>query len=215
MAKLQLSFAMTAYDRVTPLIEGEVKVDGVDLEYQGMPGAVPRVFYDQIKFNRYDVSEMSMSSFLRMRPQGFPYLMLPVFHNRQFSYTNVYIRKASGIRQDQPTNVTIANNLWYLLGQDPNGGSTNLNLPSGPGNTHWTGADPFVDWQNGNFALKPGHSLNTAGSDGGPVGATFGPVEADTTPPSVPSNVQATANSSSAITVSWNASTDKIGRAHV
>ena len=102
MANLDLSFAMTAYDRVMPLIDGEVKVDGVSLDYQGMPGAVPRVFYDQIKFNRYDVSEMSMSSYLRMRPQGFPYRMLPVFHNRQFSYTNVYIRKASGIGQDHP-----------------------------------------------------------------------------------------------------------------
>ena len=67
-----------------------------------MPGAVPRVFYEQIKYHRYDVSEMSMSSYLRMRPLGFPYRMLPVFHNRTFSYTNVYIRKAAGIRQDHP-----------------------------------------------------------------------------------------------------------------
>jgi 4,5-dihydroxyphthalate decarboxylase len=102
MANLELSFAMTAYDRVMPMIDGEVKVDGVTLDYQGMPGAVPRVFYDQIKFHRYDVSEMSMSSYLRMRPEGFPYRMLPVFHNRQFSYTNIFIRKASGIEQDQP-----------------------------------------------------------------------------------------------------------------
>ena len=102
MPDLSLSFAMTAYDRVQPLINGEVKVDGIQLDYQGMPGAVPRVFYDQIKFHRYDVSEMSMSSYLRMRPAGFPYRMLPVFHNRQFSYTNIYIRKSSGIRQDHP-----------------------------------------------------------------------------------------------------------------
>lgn len=99
---LNLSFAMTGYDRIQPLINGEVVADGIALDYQGMPGAVPRVFYEQIKFHRYDVSEMSMSSYLRMRPLGFPYRMLPVFHNRTFSYTNVYIRKASGIRQDHP-----------------------------------------------------------------------------------------------------------------
>ena len=102
MPDLNLSFAITAYDRVTPMISQEVKPDGITLDYQGMPGAVPRVFYEQIKFNRYDVSEMSMSSYLRMRPLGFPYRMLPVFHNRIFSYTNVYTRKASGIRQDHP-----------------------------------------------------------------------------------------------------------------
>ncbi|MBD85585.1 MAG: hypothetical protein CL743_03575 [Chloroflexi bacterium] len=99
---LDMSFAITAYDRVLPLITGEIKPDGIELDYQGMPGAVPRVFYEQIKFNRYDVSEMSMSSYLRMRPLGFPYRMLPIFHNRTFSYTNVYTRKASGIRQDHP-----------------------------------------------------------------------------------------------------------------
>ena len=102
MPDLELSFAITPYDRVTPLTTGEVKPDGVALNYQGMPGAVPRVFYEQIKFHRYDVSEMSMSSYLRMRPLGFPYRMLPVFHNRIFSYTNVHVRKASGVRQDHP-----------------------------------------------------------------------------------------------------------------
>ena len=99
---LKLSFAITAYDRVLPLINQEVKADGIELDYQGMPGAVPRVFYEQIKFNRFDISEMSMSSYLRMRPLGFPYRMLPVFHNRTFSYTNIYTRKASGVRQDHP-----------------------------------------------------------------------------------------------------------------
>ena len=102
MADIKLSFAMTAYDRILPLITGEVTPDGVELDYQWMPGAVPRVFYEQIKFHRYDVSEMSMSSYLRMRPLDFPYRMLPVFYNRTFSYTNVYIRGASGIRRDHP-----------------------------------------------------------------------------------------------------------------
>lgn len=102
MADLKLSFAMTPYDRILPLINGEVKPDGITLEYQGMPGAVPRVFYEQIKFQRYDLSEMSMSSFLRMRSIGWPYRMLPVFHNRSFSYTYIHIRKESGIRQGHP-----------------------------------------------------------------------------------------------------------------
>jgi 4,5-dihydroxyphthalate decarboxylase len=67
-----------------------------------MPGAVPRVFYEQIKFQRYDISEMSMSSYLRMRSINWPYRMLPVFHNRNFSYTFIHIRLSSGIRQGHP-----------------------------------------------------------------------------------------------------------------
>ena len=99
---MHLSFACTPYDRVLPLINGEVKPDGITLDYMGAPGGVPRIFYEQIKFQRYDLSEMSMSSFLRMRPTGWGYRMLPVFHNRNFSYTYIHIRKGAGIRQGHP-----------------------------------------------------------------------------------------------------------------
>jgi 4,5-dihydroxyphthalate decarboxylase len=102
MADLRLSFAMTPWDRILPLINGEVKPDGITLDYMGMPGSFGRVFYEQIKFQRYDVSEMSMSSSLRMLPIRWPYRMLPVFHNRNFTYTKIYIRKSSGIRQGHP-----------------------------------------------------------------------------------------------------------------
>ena len=102
MGDLRSSFAMTPDDRVLPLITGEVKPAGITLDYQGMPGAVPGVFYNQLKFQRYDVSEMSFSSFLVERTKGWPYLLLPVFHNRNFFYTTIVILKSSGIRQDHP-----------------------------------------------------------------------------------------------------------------
>ena len=102
MTDLRLSFACTPYDRVMPLIDGEVKPDGITLEYQGVPGGVPRIFYEQIKFHRYDLSEMSLSSYLRMRAIGLPYRLLPVFHNRNFSYTYIHVRRDSGIRQGHP-----------------------------------------------------------------------------------------------------------------
>jgi 4,5-dihydroxyphthalate decarboxylase len=105
MADLHLSFAMTPYDRVMPLITGEVKPAGITLDYQGMPGAVPGVFYDQIKFQRYDLSEFSFSSFLVERAKGMAYRILPVFHNRNFSYTRIVIRQSSGIRQDHPEDI--------------------------------------------------------------------------------------------------------------
>ena len=105
MSDIHLSFAMTPYDRVLPLITGEVKPAGITLDYQGMPGAVPGVFYDQIKFQRYDLSEFSFSSFLTEKGKGFPYRILPVFHNRNFSYTRIVIRKSSGIRQDHPEDI--------------------------------------------------------------------------------------------------------------
>jgi 4,5-dihydroxyphthalate decarboxylase len=102
VADIHLSLAVKPYDRVLPLICGEVKPDGIILDYMGMPGDIPRVFYEQIKFKRYDVSEMSISSYLRMRTLGWPYRMLPVFHNRSFSYSGMLFRLSSGIKRDQP-----------------------------------------------------------------------------------------------------------------
>src|SRR5512139_703008 len=95
MPDLHLSFACTPYDRIQPLITGEVKPDGVTLEYMGAPGGVPRIFYEQIKYQRYDLSEMSMSSYLRMRAIGWPYRLLPVFHNRSFSHSFIHIRQGA------------------------------------------------------------------------------------------------------------------------
>jgi 4,5-dihydroxyphthalate decarboxylase len=102
MSDLKITMAMTPYDRVQPLINGEVTPDGIEMEYTGMPGGVPRVFYEQIKFQRYDISEMSLSSYLRMRSVNWPYRILPVFHNRNFSYTFIHIRQGAGIRQGHP-----------------------------------------------------------------------------------------------------------------
>jgi 4,5-dihydroxyphthalate decarboxylase len=100
MKELELSFACTPYDRVQPLITGEVKPQGLALRYTDLPS--PDIFYRQLKFNQFDVSEMSFSSFLRARAQGWAYRMLPVFHNRTFSYTRILVRLAAGIRVGHP-----------------------------------------------------------------------------------------------------------------
>ncbi len=59
MADLKLTFAMTPYDRVLPIISGEVKPDGITLEYMGMPGSFSRVR----NFNRrYESSNATNSA---------------------------------------------------------------------------------------------------------------------------------------------------------
>jgi 4,5-dihydroxyphthalate decarboxylase len=110
LADITLSFAISPYDRVMPLITGEVKPSGIQLEYEANPSPsptspVPRMFFEQIKYQRYDVSEMSFSSFLIERAKGWPYVALPVFHNRNFRYTNIVVRTGSGIQQDQPSDL--------------------------------------------------------------------------------------------------------------
>ena len=99
MPDLKLSLAMDATDRVMPLITGEVKPEGITLEFYDVPA--PDIFYRQLKFNQFDVSEMSFSFFLMGRSQGLPYRLLPVFHNRNFYYTRILVRKASGIKRPE------------------------------------------------------------------------------------------------------------------
>ncbi|MBV8717214.1 MAG: hypothetical protein JOZ65_19305 [Chloroflexi bacterium] len=107
---MNLSFAISPYDRVLPLITGEVKPSGIVLEYEPNPSPsptspVPRIFFEQIKYQRYDVSEMSFSSFLIERAKGWPYVALPVFHNRNFRYTGIVVRDGANIRRDQPADL--------------------------------------------------------------------------------------------------------------
>ena len=53
MADIRLTFAMTPYDRMLPLISGEVKPDGITLDFMKAPGGGPVIFYEQEKFQRF------------------------------------------------------------------------------------------------------------------------------------------------------------------
>ncbi len=96
MAKLKLSFVTGRHDRVAPLIDGEVEVEGAEL--------VPTVsdasetFWRQLHFGEFDVSEMSLSSFLIARERGLEGGYLPVFPNRQLFWTGWSYHVDSGIK---------------------------------------------------------------------------------------------------------------------
>ena len=64
MAKLQLSFACGLYDRMQPLYTGEVKVDGVDLNFIAIDE--PRPIFDRMAGGEeFDVAEFSSSEFIQ------------------------------------------------------------------------------------------------------------------------------------------------------
>ena len=99
MADLELTFTISPYDRVEPLITGEVKPESITLHFVPLHG--PDIFYRQLKFSQFDVSEMSFSSFLIGRSRGWGYRAIPVFHNRQFEYTKLLIRNDIGIEKPE------------------------------------------------------------------------------------------------------------------
>src|SRR5262249_55791258 len=98
MANLQLSLIMGANDRSRPVIDGTVRPDGIDLI---VTVAHPsEIFWRQLHFAEFDVSEMSMSSLLMVTARGnSPWVGLPIFTMRQFFHTGFIVRTDVGIEQ--------------------------------------------------------------------------------------------------------------------
>src|SRR5579862_1933798 len=97
MNSLTLSFASAYNERVQPLMDGTIQPESVQI----LPtySDPPVTFWRQLKFQDFDVSEMSLSSFLIARSQGFDYLALPVFPSRRIFQTELSYHEDSGIRQ--------------------------------------------------------------------------------------------------------------------
>src|SRR5499425_1059443 len=93
---LELSIALSDNERTRPLIEGRVVPQGIKL----LPTMVhpSEMFWRQLRFAEFDVSEMSMSSLLIATARGpTPWVALPVFTTREFFHTRILVRVDAGI----------------------------------------------------------------------------------------------------------------------
>ena len=94
-----LQIAFGEYDRTRVLADGTVKIAGVDARFHCNP-IVTEVFAGMVRDRAYDVSELGLSYFLRtMDFDEPPFLALPVFPNRCFRHSAIYVNVASGIEQ--------------------------------------------------------------------------------------------------------------------
>jgi 4,5-dihydroxyphthalate decarboxylase len=92
MAKLALSIAMGDYDRNRPLYDGEVQIDGVEPTFMLL--SPEEMFFRSFRYQDFDASEISFSSYLVKAAQGTsPYIALPAFLSRAFRHTSIYVRK--------------------------------------------------------------------------------------------------------------------------
>jgi 4,5-dihydroxyphthalate decarboxylase len=91
MGKLQLSVAVGDYDRVRPLIDGTVAIDGVEPTFMTL---VPEeIFFRAFRHAEFDICELSLSSFTVKIAQGDnPYVGVPAFVSRAFRHTSIYVR---------------------------------------------------------------------------------------------------------------------------
>jgi 4,5-dihydroxyphthalate decarboxylase len=96
MAKLQLSLAITSNPRTWPIIDGRVEADGIDFTKTVLGPA--EMFWRQLRFAEFDVSEISMSELMMIRSRGDDrFIGIPVFTTRRFYHTMMLVRKDAGI----------------------------------------------------------------------------------------------------------------------
>lgn len=95
---VHLSFGLTPNLRTRPLLDGIVTVDGIDFTASTLHPS--ELFWRQLKFAEFDVSEMSISSLLMATARGDDrFVGLPVFTTRFFFQTWILVRKAAGIEK--------------------------------------------------------------------------------------------------------------------
>ena len=93
---IQLSIGMASNPRTWALHDGTVSPDGIDL----IPSVVhpSELFWRQLRFADFDISEMSFSSLIMALAGGDDrWVGLPVFTTRRFFHTGVLVRRDAGI----------------------------------------------------------------------------------------------------------------------
>ena len=94
--KLRLSIALARNPRSQPILDGTVRAQGIDLVSNVVHPS--ELFWRQLRFGDYDVSEMSLSSLMMIRAAGDArWVGLPVFTTRRFFHTGILVRRDSGI----------------------------------------------------------------------------------------------------------------------
>ncbi|MBL6430280.1 MULTISPECIES: ABC transporter substrate-binding protein [unclassified Maritimibacter] len=100
MSDLTLSLAMGNYDRTRAIVDGRVKIDGVDPV--PMLLSPEEMFFRAFRHQAFDISELSLSSYSISVARGDPhYVAIPVFLSRAFRHTSVYIRTDKGIEKPE------------------------------------------------------------------------------------------------------------------
>jgi 4,5-dihydroxyphthalate decarboxylase len=99
--KLKLTMACGLYDRMLDIYTGDVKPDGIILNFIRMDGSAgAREIFDRMAGNlEFDLAEMSSSEYFAQRSAGQDRLVaLPVFPSRVFRHGMCTINKKSGIK---------------------------------------------------------------------------------------------------------------------
>jgi 4,5-dihydroxyphthalate decarboxylase len=97
---LRLSLAVCDYDRTRALFDGRAPIEGCDIT--AVPLEPEEAFHRAFKFSEFDISEISLSSYIMTTARGDAhYMAIPAFVSRLFRHSGIYIRTDRGIARPQ------------------------------------------------------------------------------------------------------------------
>jgi 4,5-dihydroxyphthalate decarboxylase len=97
MVEVPITIACGNYDRTRAIRDGRVKVEGCEVTY--LPLYPEEIFFRAFRYQEFDVSELSFSSYIRTVAAGnSAYVGIPAFVSRLFRHSGIYVRADAGIR---------------------------------------------------------------------------------------------------------------------
>jgi 4,5-dihydroxyphthalate decarboxylase len=96
-ARVPITFACGLYDRMQALYTGEVRPEGIDLDFINIDA--PRAIFDRMAGGQeFDVSELSSTEFItRAAAEDRKFVALPVFPSRTFRHSFITVNRRAGI----------------------------------------------------------------------------------------------------------------------
>jgi len=99
VAKVQLTLACGDYELTRALADGTVEPEGIELVVLHMGS--PERHWRMIRFEEFDVCELSLSSYLLCKAAGREFSAIPVFPHRRFRHSYIFCNVNSGIEKPQ------------------------------------------------------------------------------------------------------------------
>ncbi|MEC3917890.1 4,5-dihydroxyphthalate decarboxylase [Nocardia sp. CDC160] len=96
MTDCALTIGCFQYDTTRALFDGSVRLEGADVT-MATAATLPELFERLIRASEFDIAELGLTFYLRLLETGLPYVALPIFPNRVFRHSCVFVNVHCGI----------------------------------------------------------------------------------------------------------------------
>ncbi|WP_232066529.1 phosphate/phosphite/phosphonate ABC transporter substrate-binding protein [Mycobacterium parmense] len=95
---MKLTIGCFRYETTAALFDASVTVDGADVEMR-TARTIPEIFERMMRGHEFDVAELGLTFYLRTFGADSPFIAIPVFPNRVFRHSCIFVNAHSGIKK--------------------------------------------------------------------------------------------------------------------